>query len=106
VKRPKPPARNAAPVSAPPPPSARRFVIPEHGLLSELRHMLSAGRVPAQTPEDHARGASFRVVAALLLFLAEFKRRVERGDRLRIVEREHPSQPGRLIVEFTIEAQS
>jgi hypothetical protein len=84
----------------------RAFAIPEHGLLSELRHMLSAGRMPARTPEDHARNTSFRVVAALLLFLAEFKRRVERGDRLRIVEREQPSKPGRLLVEFTIEVQS
>lgn len=99
------PQRNAAPVSVPPPPSARRFTIPEHGLMSELRHMLAAGKVPAQTPEDHARNASFRVLAALLLFLADFKRRVERGDRVRIVEREHPSQAGRIIVEFTIEAQ-
>ena len=33
------------------------------------------------------------------------KRRVERGERPRIVEREHPSEPGRLIVELTIERQ-
>jgi hypothetical protein len=99
------PQRDAAPASVPPPASARRFSIPEHGLMSELRHMLAAGRMPARTPEDHARNASFRVIAALLLFLAEFKRRIERGDRIRIVEREHPSKPGRIVVEFTIEAQ-
>jgi hypothetical protein len=86
----------------------RRLAIPEIKALRELRTALAYGGLPApdrRTPEDHARIAAFRVVGELLWFFGQFQHRVENGERCRIVEREHPRQMGRLVIEFAIEAQ-
>lgn len=89
--------------------------LPGHGLafrelatLRELRRLLGRGRLPApdhRTPEDCARIASFRTVEELLGLLDEFERRVGRGERCRLVEREHRPERGRLVIEFSIEAR-
>ena len=94
------------------PPSAgepvRRLAIPEIKALRELRHVFARGGLPApdrRTPEDHARIAAFRMLEELLRFFEQFRHRVENGERCRIVEREHPREAGRLIIELAIEVQ-
>ncbi len=83
-----------------------RLAIPEIKALRELRVTLARGGLPApdkRTPEDHARIAGFRVIEELLRLLDQFRHRVESGERCRIVEREHAREPGRLVIELSIE---
>lgn len=73
--------------------------------LRVLRKKFSRGGLPAnRTPEDDARLVVFYVLRALLDLLAEFARRVRRGERLRLVVTEQPSMPGRMVVEVLMES--
>jgi hypothetical protein len=84
----------------------RIFAIPELRLLQELRAALARGGMPQlarRTPEDCARLGLFRLVEEALLFLGQFKRRIEGGERCRLVERERAREPGRFVVELVIE---
>lgn len=86
----------------------RRLAIPEIHTLRELRHALARGGMPpiaARTPEDDARIAGFRVIQELLAMFEEYRRRIEDGERCRLVERKHPREPDRLLLELAIEAQ-
>ena len=110
-------ARESTPPASRPPASTsrplgsalgRRFVVPEHTLLTEARNMLRAGgqRAPDdRTPEDHARFVAFKTTDGLLQFLNAFKCKVEAGGKWRIVQRPHASEPGRLLFEFVIEEE-
>ncbi len=89
-------------------PAPRTLAIPEMKTLRELRRALARGGLPPiakRGPEDFARIAAFRAVTALLGLLDDDRRRVERGERCRLVEHEHPILPGRLIVELVIEEE-
>jgi hypothetical protein len=82
------------------------MVLPEHEALRDLRRALARGGLPpmhARTPTDMARIASFRVMEELLRFLAEYRRRIDAGERCRIVDREGPRVAGRLDLHFVIE---
>jgi hypothetical protein len=84
----------------------RELVLPEVRELRELRRLLAHGGLPPagqRRPEDHARIASFRALEELLHLLDQYRRRVERGERCRLVEREHPREAGRLLLEIMIE---
>ena len=74
--------------------------------MRELRQALSKGHVPPlerRSPETQARLACFRIVKDLLSLLGAYGRRVERGERCRLVEREHPREKGRLLLELVFE---
>ena len=91
-----------------PKPSARPLALPELPAMKELRRALSfGGLTPShlRTPEDHARIAAFRAMEELLHLLHEYRTRVERGERCRLVEREHVREKGRLLLELEIEVQ-
>ncbi len=86
------------------PASPARLLIPELRTLRELRAVLARGGLPARrTAESQARIAAFRTVEELLRLLDEYRERVERGARCRLVEREHGREPGRLLLELRIE---
>ncbi len=92
----------------PPPSQPRRrvFEVPEDAALRALRRALARGRLAGggrRTPEDDARNAAFRTLEELLALLDEMERRVERGERCRLVEREHPREGGRMVIEMVIE---
>jgi hypothetical protein len=104
----KPPRGSAPPSSGRrEPESVRVFAIPELRLLQELRAALARGGMSPRdrrTPEDCARLALFRVEEEVLRLLGQFKRRIEGGERCRLVEKEHAQEPGRLVVELVIES--
>lgn len=92
-------------MNAPSPPR-RVIAIPELKALRELRSALAFGGLPPlarRTPEDSARIAAFRAIEELLHVLNQYRRRIESGERCRLVEREHGREPGRLLVELVIE---
>lgn len=99
------------PSRVPPPrpePARRQFAIPEGKTLRELRHVLARGGIPSldkRTPEADARIVAFRTVQELLRFFEQCRRRVEAGESCHLVEREHPYEPGRLLIEFAIEVR-
>jgi len=83
-----------------------QLALPQVRELRELRRAFAHGGLPPghrRGPEAHARIASFRTLEELLVLLDEYRRRVERGERCRIVEREHVREAGRFIVELVIE---
>jgi hypothetical protein len=83
-----------------------QLVIPELRTLRELRRSLAHGGLPAidkRTPEDWARLAAHRSIAELCRILGEYRRRVESGEHVRLVERELPPEPGRMRIELLIE---
>jgi hypothetical protein len=85
---------------------AHRLAIPEIKTLRELRRVLAHGGLPAppkRTSVDCARIASFRTLEELCRLLDEFRRRVEAGERCRLVEREHGTESGRMLIEIAIE---
>jgi hypothetical protein len=85
----------------------RYFSIPELRALQALRAALAVGGMPAldkRTPEDDARIGLFRLTEETLLLMAQFKRRIEAGERCRLVESEHAREPGRLVFELAIES--
>ena len=87
---------------------ASPLAAPEFTTLRDLRRALARGglRSPSQrTPEDHARIAAFRTLEELMRLLDEYRRCVEGGQRCRLVEREHPREPGRLLLEVVIEVE-
>lgn len=74
-------------------------------LLRVARKKFSRGGLPAQRrPEDDARIAVFCVLKPLLELLAEFSRRIRRGERVRLVSKEQPRTPGRMVLEVAIES--
>lgn len=85
-------------------PPIRTFRIPEHDLLKRLRDMATI-RGDGSTPEASARLAIYRVTAELLRLLLELKRRVERGERCRVVEVEQTTELGEFSLRFKIETQ-
>jgi len=106
----KPPSFPRPRVASAPPtdPCVRRLAIPEINALRELRRALARGGIPPldkRTPEDSARIGAFQTIGALLRLLDEYKRRVEDGQRCRLVEVERSPQPGRILIEIAIEAQ-
>lgn len=83
-----------------------RVTFPELSALREVRRDLARGGLPPverRTPEEHARIAAYRAVEELLHFIERYRRRVERGEQVRIAEREHPREPGKMTIELTIE---
>jgi hypothetical protein len=85
----------------------RIFAIPELRSLQTLRAALAIGGMPPldkRTAEDSARLGLFRLVEEALIFLGQFKRRIEGGERCRLVERERAREPGRFVVELVIES--
>jgi hypothetical protein len=79
---------------------------PEFTALREVRSALGRGGLPSpdqSTPQEQARLASFRTLEELLRILDEYRRRIESGERCRLVEREHERVPGQLLVELVIE---
>ena len=85
-------------LAAPP----RTFNIPELPALKRLRDM-AAVRGDRGTPEDSVRVTIYRLMIELLRLAGELKRRVERGERCRIVEVEQATAPATLHVKFKIE---
>jgi hypothetical protein len=84
----------------------RPIALPEIVRLREVRRAVAVGGitpVALRTPEDNARITTFRALAELLQLLDQYRRRVERGEKVRLVEREHVHEEGRMLVEFTIE---
>jgi hypothetical protein len=53
-------------------------------------------------PEDSARRATHVIISEVLRFLGELKRRIERGERCRIVEVERAFEAGMLSLKFSI----
>jgi hypothetical protein len=96
-----------APTSAPPPPPPKDpLAAPEFTTLRELRRLFSKGGLPAErTPEAHARIATFCALTDLLRLLDEYRRRVRCGQRCRLRVHEQPSEPGKLSINITIEAE-
>ena len=85
----------------PPNPLASR----EFAELRVLRRKLGRGGLPAhRTPEDDARIVAHAVLCELLRGLEDFRSRVQRGERVRLVWREEPSPPGIIRAEVTIES--
>lgn len=106
--RPSSQPRVAAAPPPPPRPPVRHVAIPEIDTLRELRRALARGGLSAvdmRTPEDCARIASLYVILDLLRLLDEFKRRVEGGERCRLVVVERNAEAGRLAIRIAIEAQ-
>jgi hypothetical protein len=95
---------SSRPSGGTPPPPVRTFRIPEHELLKRLRDM-AAIRGDGGTPEASARLAIYRATAEVLRLLLELKRRIERGERCRVVEVEQTSELGELSLKFKIETQ-
>jgi hypothetical protein len=82
------------------------MVLPEYEAMRELRRELARGGLPpvhARTPADMARIASFRALEELMRFLSEYRRRIDAGERCRIVEHESPRVAGRLDLHLMIE---
>jgi hypothetical protein len=91
-------------MKAPIPETGRRpLALPDIKALRELRRALSYGGLTPgarRSPEDHARITTFRVLSEMLFFLDNYRRRVEAGEALRLVEVDHQRTHGRLVIEF------
>jgi len=59
--------------------------------------------VRRRTPEDCARIASFRVLEEPLHLLDQLRRRIEQGEHVILLERDHVREKGRLVIELVIE---
>jgi hypothetical protein len=57
------------------------------------------------TPEDSVRIAMSRMVSEFLRLATELKRRVEAGERCRIVEVPQQAEPGTMQVKLKIEVE-
>jgi len=82
---------------------------PEFDTLRRLRRIFARGGLPAaaeRSPEDDARIAAFTTIAELLRILDDFRARVARGEAVRLVAAEQPSERGRMRVEITIEERA
>ena len=84
----------------------RAFHIPEHAALRELRRTLARGGC---RPSTGGRPRTMRGLRrsgrwrTLLVLLDEYKRRVERGEACRLVERERGREAGRFVIEIVID---
>lgn len=68
-----------------------------------LRRKFSNGGLPVnRRPEDDARIVVFCVLKGVLELLAEFSRRIRRGERVRLLSKEQPTLRGRLILDLVI----
>jgi hypothetical protein len=83
------------------PPTLRTFHIPELRTLRQLREMTGI-HGDGSTPEDSARRATHLITCEVLRFLGELKRRIERGERCRVVEVERAFEAGMLSFKFKI----
>lgn len=95
------PPSSGVPASAaltPPP----RLVIPELRALQELRALLARASTLPHTPEDSARVVAFHAIAALLRILDRFRKRVESGERCRLVREEREGGADRVVIELAI----
>jgi hypothetical protein len=87
---------------------ASPIAAPEFATLRDVRRALARGGLPphdARSPADQARIAAFRALEELLFLLDDYQRRVQRGERCRLVERDHGRTPGRLVFELSIEVE-
>jgi|HubBroStandDraft_6_1064221.scaffolds.fasta_scaffold153480_2 hypothetical protein len=87
---------------------ASPIAAPEFAMLRDVRRALVRGRLPprdARSPADQARIAAFRALEELLHVLDDYRRRVQCGERCRLVERDHGRTPGRLMFELSIEVE-
>lgn len=84
-----------------PPPTQRTFHIPEYRTLRLLREMTGI-HGDGSTPEDSARRATHAVICEVLRFMGELKRRIERGERCRVIEVERAIEAGMLSVKLKI----
>ena len=83
-----------------------QIVIPERKTLRELRRTLARGGLPPidkRTAEDSARIVAYRAVGELCRLLDEYQRRIESGERIRLVEQEQRPEVGRMHLDFVIE---
>jgi len=79
---------------------------PEFETLRALRRIFARGGLPAaaeRSPEDDVRIAAYTTLAELLRLLEDFRARVARGEAVRLVAAEQPSERGRMRVEIAIE---
>lgn len=77
---------------------------PDFELLRGARKTFSrGGRTVPHTPENDARMVVFDVLRALLESLAEFSRRVQRGERLRLRVTRHHATPGKVALQIEIQ---
>lgn len=83
------------------PSAVRTFHIPEYRTLRHLRDMTGI-HGDGSAPEDSARRATHVITSEVLRFLGELKRRIERGERCRVVQVEHAFGAGILSLKFKI----
>jgi hypothetical protein len=86
----------------------RSVALPEIRTLREVRYALARGGLPPEerrTPEDWGRIAALQALLVLLQVLDQFKRRVEDGERCRVVTRQIERAPDRRTLEIAIEVQ-
>jgi hypothetical protein len=78
--------------------NASRFVA-----LRALIHRFGVGPLRSDAPpEEQANVVCFRVLVEVVKLLEEFVRRLAAGERVRLVEREHPPERGRLVLEIAV----
>jgi hypothetical protein len=82
----------------------RTVAIPQLRELREFRLALARGGGPAE--DRWSRIALFEVIAQLLRFVEEYRRRLERGEECRLVVREAVRESDRLVFELAITAES
>lgn len=73
--------------------------------LRELLRTFARGGMPSRAsrlPEEDARLVTYQTLNELVLLLEQFRRRVERGEPVRIVVIERGRQLGRAVVEISI----
>jgi hypothetical protein len=71
----------------------------------EVLRMFSRGGMPARatrTPDEDAQLVVFRTLHDLVSVLEEFRRRVERGEAVRLFVAERRQELGRAVVEIEI----
>lgn len=76
------------------------------GQLRALRRAFAKGGLPpadTRGPVDDVRIAVFHAVRELLGIVDQFKSRIASGEALRLVVREQPVEPGRVLIELAIE---
>jgi len=78
---------------------------PSFHALRELLRTFSRGGMPSRasrSPEEDARLVVFQTLNELVLLLDQFRRRVERGEPVRLIVTERGRQLGRAVVEIAI----
>jgi hypothetical protein len=95
----------------PPAVAAPRFDVPAFRALRELLRDLGKGGLPrfaARTPEEDARLCAYHALNELCHLLDQFRRRVERGERVRLVVTDEGRRLGcaRIALEIVEEGAS